>query len=312
MVDEVLLKDLKADEIPDELKASSYWDFKAYPFEHDAIFAEPWSTNIIDVLGAIGDYAEKWLDETISAKGSAGSGEAPLSSYGSYEVIVEEGAVFQPALIWGATGDEKPRRIYVEAGARVVGANIFLNEGDIYVGADNVVEPGVGIKGPTIIGKGNEIRTGAYFRGNCIIGDGGTLRGELKNTILMGKANFPHPSYLGDSICGHMTHFGNQGTAANLGIFNGLLEGSARRDIVLKLDEGNIDLGRPKVGIIMGDFAQVGCSSVADPATFLRPYTITYPLSRLSKGFYGPDEILKNKPLEKGIIERVAFDRTGF
>jgi hypothetical protein len=58
----------------------------------------------------------------------------------------------------------------------------------------------------------------------------------------------------------------------------------------------------------MGDYSQVGCNSVSDPGTFLKPYTISYALSRISKGFYGPNEILKNKPLEHGIIERSPYE----
>ena len=42
----------------------------------------------------------------------------------------------------------------------------------------------------------------------------------------------------------------------------------------------------------------------ADPATLLGPRTVVYALSRVNSGCYGPNEILKNKPLEKGVIER--------
>jgi hypothetical protein len=62
-----------------------------------------------------------------------------------------------------------------------------------------------------------------------------------------------------------------------------------------------------KLGIVMGDLSQVGCNSVSDPGTFLGPRTIVYQLSRINKGFYGPDEVLKNKPIEHGIVERSTF-----
>ena len=55
------------------------------------------------------------------------------------------------------------------------------------------------------------------------------------------------------------------------------------------------------------DFSQVGCNSVADPGTFLAPRTIVYSLTRLDKGFYGPDEVVKNKPMAHGVIERVTL-----
>ena len=34
---------------------------------------------------------------------------------------------------------------------------------------------------------------------------------------------------------------------------------------------------------------------------------IVYPLSRVPVGFYGPREVLKNKPLEHGVIERAPL-----
>lgn len=125
-------------------------------------------------------------------------------------MLVEEGANFEPGFIQGSMVEDKTYTIYVAKGTRVSGANIFLDEGNVYVGEGNKIEPGVGIKGPTIIGQNNDIRQGAYFRGDVIIGDGGTF---------------------------------------------------------------------------------------------------VYQLSRINKGFYGPSEILKNKPLEKNVIERAPFER---
>ena len=125
----------------------------------------------------------------------------------------------------------------------------------------------------------------------------------MKNTVIMDKGNFPHTSYLGDSLCGYETHFGNQATSANLGILS-VIE---RSPIVMEVDGQRYNLGRPKVGIIMGDYSQVGGNSVSDPATFLAPWTVVYQLTRLNRGFYGPDELLKNKPMEHGIIERVPL-----
>lgn len=122
----------------------------------------------------------------------------------------------------------------------------------------------------------------------------------------MNNANFPHPSYVGDSICGYGTHFGNQATTANLGIYAMVV---GKTNVTIKLDGKTYDLGRPKIGIILGDGSQVGCNSVSDPGAFLAPYTIVYQLSRINRGFYGPFEILKNKPLEKNIIERGSLKK---
>jgi len=67
----------------------------------------------------------------------------------------------------------------------------------------------------------------------------------------------------------------------------------------------------PAVGyrgdVILGDFSQVGCNSVADPGTFFAPYTIVYQLTRVNRGFYGPNVLIKNKPMEHGVIEIVPL-----
>jgi len=308
MAEEVLkLKELGAEDVPEDLRAETYFDFGAHPFAHKALFDQ--TKSVYDAILGIGDYAQQWLADTIAEKrGSAkvmkNETPVPCPTRGHFEVMLEEGAVFEPGRIIG--GDES-HAIYLEAGASVIGSDLYLDEGCIYIGAGTTVEPGVGIKGPTIVGKKTEIRQGAYLRGNVILGDGCTIRGEIKNSVMMDEANFPHPSYVGDSACGYMTHFGNQATAANLGIYEGLRAKADRKPIIIRSGGKAIDFGNPKMGICMGDFSQVGCNSVADPGTFLKPYTISYALTRITKGVYGPNEVLKNKPMEHGVVERAPL-----
>ncbi len=304
------LKDVKKEDVPSDLRAETYFDFKAHPFAHRALFDG--ANSVYGAILGVNAYATKWLADTIAKKRADAAvlrdrTPKPAHTLGSFEVILEEGAVFEPACVIGSEQGER-YAICLEKGARVIGSDIYVDKGSIFIGAGSTIEPRVGIKGPTIIGKKTEIRQGAYLRGDCILGDGCTIRGELKNVVLMDKANFPHPSYLGDSVCGYMTHFGNQVTAANLGIYEGIRDPDKRKPIIIRCGGRAYDLGKPKMGICLGDFSQVGCNSVSDPATFLKPYTIVYALTRITKGFYGPNEILKNKPLEHGIIERARLE----
>ena len=306
------LKELTKKEIPLDLRAESYFNFEKHPFAHQELFEQ--TNSVYDAILNIESYTAKWVANMIAQKKKdlkKYKNATPKSSYtcGHFEVICEKGAVFEPARIFGGDVESNGNVIYLEKGSHVIGANIYLDKAGIYIGAGTKVEPGVGIKGPTVIGKNTEIRQGAYIRGNCILGDSCTIRGELKNVVMMDKANFPHPSYVGDSVCGYMSHFGNQATAANLGIYEGLRESDRRKPIIVQCNGKSYDLGKPKMGICMGDFSQVGCNSVADPGTFLKPYTIVYSLARITKGVYGPHEILKNKPLEHGIIERVSLNK---
>ncbi len=298
------LKELSAEQTPPQLKADYYFDFKEHPFAHSALFGGRNARSVVDAIAGVHEYLTAALAEAIGkAKAVTRKTEAdyPGCSTGKFTVILEEGAVFEPAFVIG--GGEKSGTLLISRGAKALGVNVWLDGGDVVVGEGTVVEPGVGIKGPTMIGRGNDVRTGAYFRGDVIVGDKCTLRGEIKNSVLRDKANFPHPSYLGDSLCGYATHFGNNGTSANLSV----LAVFSRDPIVMELDGRYYDLGRPKVGIIMGDYSQMGCASVSDPGTFLGPWTITYQLCRLNKGFYGPREMLKNKPMEHGVIERIPL-----
>ena len=309
----VALGQLAPTEVPERLRPEFYFDFAAHPFAHRALFQWAGVNSVVTALGAIGPYAKDWLKRELPARAKGaqvleddipGSGQA----VGRFRVVLEPGALCRPAHVIGSPTSEGPSPVlHLAPGAKLVGATVFLDAGDIYIGPGTTVEPGVGLKGPAIIGKGGEVRQGAYLRGDCVVGDAAILRGELKNVVLMDEANFPHPSYLGDSIVGYRTHFGNQATSANLGIFAGILDRSARPNLVVELDGIRYDLGRSKMGVIMGDYSQVGCNAVADPGTFLGPYTIVYSLSRITKGFYGPREVLKNKPLEKGVIERAPL-----
>ena len=307
MAQDVLnLADLDPADVPAKLKAEYYFDFAAHPFAHSALFGGKNARSVIDAIAGIEAYANQTLRDMITAAEPAEQktqADYPGRCAGRFTVLLEEGAVFEPGFVVGAA-DPSPAMVLAR-GAKVLGANVWLDGGGIAVGPGTVVEPGVGLKGPTILGPQNEVRQGSYLRGSVVTGGGCTFRGELKNTVVMDQGNFPHPSYLGDSLCGYGTHFGNQATSANLGIFAVI----DRAPIVLAVDGRRYNLGRPKVGIVLGDYSQVGCNAVSDPGTFLAPWTIVYPLTRLNRGFYGPNELLKNKPMEHGVIERVPLSR---
>ena len=259
------------------LKVENYFDFEKHPFEHKGLFFNEKIVTVVDVLNFIGEYCEDWLGKIK---------EHPPNP-------LQRGTFLPDKII----GEDSGNFVFVEEGAKITGGVFDLTNGSVYIGKNADVQ-GAWICGPVIIGEKTVVRPGAYLRGNVVIGKKNVIRGEIKNSVIMDESDFPHPSYLGDSICGYKSHFGNQATAANVNIFGG------KDNIKISVDGKKIDLGRRKVGIIMGDYCQVGCNSVSDPGTFLLPQTIVYSLSRIKSGVYGPNEILKNKPLEHGVIER--------
>jgi len=315
MGDVIKLSELSADQVPEKLRSDYYFDLTASNFAHRSLLKE--AKSVVDVLGKIGGYAKTWLADKVEQMSSSKSvrvvteKDFPNRGRGRFRALVAEGAEFDPAYCVGCGKDETPGTICLDRGARFLGAVAYLNEGDIYLGEQVLVEPGAGMKGPTIIMENNEIRHGAYFRGNVIIGSnsGGTaFRGEMKNVVMMDDANFPHPCYLGDSICGYRTHFGNQVSAANLGIFQGLRERSKRTDIVISVNGRRYDLGLTKMGVIMGDYAQIGCTSVISPGTLIGKKCIVYALSMIDRGLYEDHMLFKNKPMAAKIIEQTTVD----
>lgn len=315
MAEVIKLADLPADQVPTKLRAEYYFDFAAHPFAHASLLTE--AKSVVDVLGKIGGYAKSWLARKVEQMSKSKSVKAltekdfPHRGTGKFRALVAEGAEFDPGYCVGSAGGKGVGTICLDKGAKFLGAVAYLNEGDIYVGEKTLVEPGAGIKGPTIMMEGNEIRQGAYFRGNVILGSnsGGTaFRGELKNVVMMNDANFPHPCYLGDSLCGYNTHFGNQVTAANLGIFQGLRERAKRTNIVIPVDGVRYDLGLTKMGVVMGDYSQIGCNSTVAPGTLIGKKCVAYALCTIDRALYDDFTLFKNKAMTGKVIEVTTVD----
>lgn len=197
------------------------------------------------------------------------------------------------------------QRVFVGAGALVLGGTFDLSDGSIHIGRDVRIEPNVYIKGPAIIGDDCTVRSGAYLRGDLITGRGVVLRGEVKNALIMDHAELCHPGYCGDSVCGVQSHFGNQVTTANLNLFAS--SDGQKRNLTIAAGDQLYDSGRSKIGVVLGDNSQLGCSTVTDPCTLVQRDTVVYPLTRLRKGIYGPNVIIKNDPMAHGVLEIVPL-----
>ncbi len=312
--DPILVTELDAEEVPPELKPENFFDLETYPFEHRALVDG--ARSVVDIIGKNGieKYATEWLAEKVrSAEGSGNVEERTgVPGIGKFKVLVEKGAVCEPLFVHGSLNGDG-HTLYVAKDAKVVGAVIYLDSGDIYVGEETVVEPTAGVKGPTIFGKRNEIRQGAYLRGNIIIGShqkqgDNAIRGELKNVLMMDEANFPHPSYLGDSVCGFATHFGNQATAANLGIIQGVRERDKRVNLKVEINGKWYDLGGSKMGVVLGDRAQLACESLTDPGTLLGPMCISYGLAYVKAGYYPSGTMFKTRSERVVDTQEGVFD----
>ena len=144
-------------------------------------------------------------------------------------------------------------------------------DGKVIIGEGTVLLPGVYIEGNVVIGKNCKIGPNCYIRGNTHIGDNCHVGQavEIKNSILMDNVSVGHLSYLGDSILGERTNFGAGTTTANL-----RHDGKNHHS---KIDGKQIDTGRRKLGVIVGDNVHTGINTSLYPGRKLWTNTSTLP-----------------------------------
>lgn len=144
---------------------------------------------------------------------------------------------------------------------------------DVLIAKDAEIASTATIEGPTVIGRKAKVRPGAYIRGAVLVGDDAVVGNstEIKNAIVFDGVQIPHYNYVGDSILGYRAHMGAGAIASNFRLDHG--------NVTLKLGGEKRDTGLRKFGVLLGDFAEVGCGSVLNPGTIVGRETVIYPLS---------------------------------
>jgi len=125
-------------------------------------------------------------------------------------------------------------------------------EGPVFVEEEVRIRSGTYIEGPAYIGRESDIGPNCYIRPYTSIGRRTRIGNgvEVKNSILMDDVHVGHLSYIGDSIIGKHCNFGAGTITANLR-FDG-------KPIEMKIKDETVSTGRRKMGIVMGDYVQVG------------------------------------------------------
>ena len=158
----------------------------------------------------------------------------------------------------------------------------------VYVHKTAKAAPTAYIGAPCIIGAETEIRHCAYIRGSAVIGAGCVVGNstEIKNSILFDGVKAPHYNYIGDSILGFKAHLGAGVILSNVkSLKGGLTAAYAGIKVVTTLK---------KFGSVLGDFAEVGCGSVLNPATVVGKNSVIYPLCSV-RGYVPPNSVFKGQ-----------------
>lgn len=182
---------------------------------------------------------------------------------------------------------------------RLLPEDIYECKGDgIWIATDASVADTACLNGPLIVDRNAQIRHGAFIRGNAVIGRQAVVGNstELKNCILFNAAEVPHFNYIGDSILGFHAHMGAGAVTSNVK--------SDRTEVIIRMQEENgnrinLKTGRRKLGAMLGDYAEIGCSCVLNPGTVIGRNTAVYPLSSV-RG-YVPENCIYKK---EGIVTK--------
>jgi hypothetical protein len=297
----ISLTELTKDNLPEEFAISTYFDTAARPSVFQDLFNREGVLSVLDLLVQLEDYLKERLDEKKGGVSSMEELPPPENTIvaGNVRVFAEGPVDFFPAVLTGPRSGEG--YLFLGGNTRIIGSSFSTEAGHIAIGEGSTLGPGSMITGPSWIGSRNEIRPGSYFRENVMTGNDCIFRCEAKHSVFLDEVQFPHPSYVGDSILGYKSHFGNQATTANITLANAIRAEEEWKSIVVNIGPLRVDTGMSKLGIIMGDHCQVGCGTVFDPGVFLGHSTWVYPLSLVGSGFYGPSVVIKNSPARAGV-----------
>lgn len=157
----------------------------------------------------------------------------------------------------------------------------------ISIGKGTIIEPGALIKGPCVIGADCEIRHGAYIRGRVVTGNRCVIghSTEVKGAILLDDACAAHFNYVGDSILGNRVNLGAGVKLANLRL--------DKENVSVSYMGKKISTNLQKLGAILGDGAQMGCNSVANPGTLIGKGAFCHPCITAS-GYLPPHAKVKS------------------
>jgi len=107
-------------------------------------------------------------------------------------------------------------RVYIEHGAKVMGATLNSSDGPIYISKGAEVMEGSSLRGPLIIMENSVIKMGSKIYGSTTIGPFCKIGGELSNVVFQGYSNKAHDGFMGNSVIGYWCNFGADTNTSNL------------------------------------------------------------------------------------------------
>ena len=214
-----------------------------------------------------------------------------ISVIGSVDVSIGSGARIGPNVaIYGDGGV-----VGIDEGADVRPGTVIITGGNaVYIGRGSKIGPNAHIdatKGSVCVSDKATLRQGSYLRELSVIASKATIGNscEIKCSLIGPQAEVPHFNYVGDSILGYKAHMGAGVKISNLKITP---DPNKINTVKVRHDGKVYDSGMRKFGVILGDKAQMGCNSVANPGTFVGKNVLIYTCSSVV-GFIPENTIVK-------------------
>lgn len=273
--------------IPEVLKPSYFFDLES--MEYQELFENV--SFVWEVIKKMQEGAP--VDQLTRAKCEvvSGSGEKPADISGSVEVRIAEGAKVGPYVVISGDGG----LVCIDKGAQVrPGTMIIAGKNAVYIGPGAKIGPNAHLdatKGSICVGEKSTLRQSSYLRELALIGTKATIGNscEIKCALIGREAEVPHFSYVGDSIFGYKAHTGAGVKISNLKITP---DPEKVNTVKVQYNGETYDTGMRKFGAILGDHAQLGCNSVANPGTFIGKNSLVYSGSNII-GFIPENTIVK-------------------
>lgn len=144
----------------------------------------------------------------------------------------------------------------------VIEDNVTI-KGNIFMEKWAIIKSWTYIEGNVYIGENAIIWPNAYIRGNTMIGKNAKIGSfvECKNSYIGDFSAIPHLSYVGDSIIGNHVNIGAGTKTANLRHDHGNIRAMSKGKLV--------DTGRKKLGVIIGDYSQLGINTLIYPGRII-------------------------------------------
>ena len=219
------------------------------------------------------------------------AGQNSATVIGSVEVRIASGAKIGPQVTIAGDGG----LVSIDEGAEIrPGTMIAVGKKAVYIGPGVKLGPNAHIdaaKGSVCVGEKATLRQGAYLRELSVISSKATIGNscEIKCALIGPEAEVPHFNYVGDSVLGYKAHLGAGVKISNLKI----TPDPKKINSVKVRHNGEVyDSGMRKFGVVLGDKAQMGCNSVANPGTFVGKNVLIYTCSSVV-GFIPENTIVK-------------------